>query len=247
MVGVIPLLAGAHVDPNLATRAAEIKGSDFAQLGDHALGRRTDAPTGTFVSMVEPVALAPMLADLFDENSFLGPSGLRSLSARLRDHPYQIPVPDTDPIDYESAEATTAHMNSNWRGPVWMPLNYLLIDTIARIGDELGAQAPAFSYPTGTGPATSLTQISADLRARIISLWRRQHGRRPIYGGVPTLQNDPAWRDNLLFFEYFHGDNGAGLGAMHQTGWTALVADLIAGRRLSPDPLGALHLSEQSS
>ena len=243
MVGLIPLLASAHVDSDLAARA-EAAGGDFAQLGDHALGRRTDTAAGTFVSMVEPAALEPMLADLFDEDSFLGPFGLRSLSARLRDHPYQIPVPDTSPIDYEPAEATTAHVNSNWRGPVWMPLNYLLIDTIARIGDELGAQAPALSYPTGTGPATSLTEISADLRARIISLWRRQHGRRPVFGGVSTLQDDPAWRDNLIFFEYFHGDNGAGLGAMHQTGWTALVADLIAGRRLSPDPLGALHPTE---
>jgi hypothetical protein len=243
MVGLIPLLASAHVDAGLARRA-HAEGGDFAQLGEHALGRQTDTPTGTFVSTVEPTALAPMLADLFDEDSFLGPFGLRSLSARLRHHPYQIPVPDTNPIDYEPAEATAAHVNSNWRGPVWIPLNYLLIDAIARIGDELGAQAPTVSYPTGTGPATSLAEISADLRARIISLWKRQHGRRPIFGGVSTLQDDPAWRDNLLFFEYFHGDNGAGLGAMHQTGWTALVADLIAGRRLSPDPLGALHLSE---
>jgi len=122
--------------------------------------------------------------------------------------------------------------------------DHLLIDTIARMGDELGAQAPALSYPTGTGPVTSLTEISADLRARIISLWRRQNDRRPVFGGVSTLQDDPAWRDNLIFFEYFHGDNGAGLGAMHQTGWTALVADLITGRRLSPDPLGALHPAE---
>ena len=101
--------------------------------------------------MVEPATLAPMLADLLDEDSFLGPFGLRSLSARLRGHPYQIPVPDTNPIDYEPAEATTAHVNSNWRGPVWMPLNYLLIDTIARIGDDLGARSPTFSCPTGTG------------------------------------------------------------------------------------------------
>ena len=150
MVGLIPLLASAHIDPDLATKAAAA-GSDFAQLGEHALGRRTDTPTGTFVSMVEPAALAPMLADLFDEGSFLGPFGLRSLSARLRDHPYQIPVPDTNPIDYEPAEAATPHMNSNWRGPVWMPLNYLLIDAIARIGDELGDQAPTLNYPTGTG------------------------------------------------------------------------------------------------
>ncbi len=228
MVGLIPLLASARVAADLADMAGA-GGGAFAQLGEGALGRRTDTADGAFVSMVEPAALAPMLADVFDENSFLSPFGLRSLSARLRDHPYEIPVPGTDPIEYEPAEASARHVNSNWRGPVWMPVNYLLIDAIARIGDELGDRAPTFAYPTGTGP--------------VRSLWRRQNDQRPIFGGVSTLQNDPEWRENLLFFEYFHGDNGAGLGAMHQTGWTALVADPITGRRLSPDPLGALRAS----
>jgi hypothetical protein len=243
MVGLIPLLASGHIDPDIAAKAVA-QGGEFAQLGTHALGRRTDTSTGTFVSVVEPAALEPMLADLFDTESFLSPFGLRSLSARLRGRPYEIPVRGADPIDYEPAEATALHVNSNWRGPVWMPLNYLFIDALARIGDQLGDQAPAPQYPTASGAGSSLTEISGDLRARIISLWRRQQDRRPVFGGVTTLQNDPNWRDNLLFFEYFQGDDGAGLGAMHQTGWTALVADLITGRRLSPDPLGALHPTE---
>jgi hypothetical protein len=247
MVGLIPLLATARIDPGIAAKAVA-HGGEFAQLGTQAVGRRMDTPAGTFVSVVEPAKLQKMLADVFDEDSFLAPFGLRSLSARLRDNPYKIDIPEggtskEHSIAYEPAEATELNRNSNWRGPVWLPLNYLLIDAIARIGGELGEQAPSLPYPTGSGTTKTPSEISADLRARIISLWRGQHGRRPIFGDVPRLQEDPAWRENLLFFEYFHGDNGAGLGAMHQTGWTALVADLITGRRLSPDPLGALHVA----
>ena len=120
--------------------------------------------------------------------------------------------------------------NSNWRGPLWMPLNYLVISSLERyhrfFGDEL-----TIEYPAGSGRRLILDAIAADLSDRLISLFLvGPDGRRPCFGQVERLQTDPAWKDNIVFNEYFHGDNGAGLGASHQTGWTGLVADLIIRR-----------------
>jgi hypothetical protein len=120
--------------------------------------------------------------------------------------------------------------NSNWRGPIWMPLNYLLISTLDRYARFFG-DGLQLEYPTGSGRTLDLADIAADLRARLIKLFTRgDDGRRPCFGGVERFQRDPAWQDNLLFNEYFHGDDGAGLGASHQTGWTGVIADLIRGR-----------------
>jgi hypothetical protein len=117
--------------------------------------------------------------------------------------------------------------NSNWRGPVWFPLNYLAINALDRYARHLG-DAFTVEYPTGSGKQLTLGEIADDLRQRLVSLFRvGADGRRPAYGWVDRLQHDPAWKDNIMFFEYFHGDNGAGLGASHQTGWTGIVADLI--------------------
>jgi hypothetical protein len=120
--------------------------------------------------------------------------------------------------------------NSNWRGPLWFPLNYLLISALERyhrfFGDELEIE-----YPTGSGQRRTLDKIAEDLRQRLVSLFLRgADGRRPCFGTYERMQSDPAWNDNVLFNEYFHGDTGAGLGATHQTGWTGVVADLIRGR-----------------
>jgi hypothetical protein len=120
--------------------------------------------------------------------------------------------------------------NSNWRGPVWFPLNYLVVTALERyyrfFGDDLKVD-----YPAGSGAQHTLAEIAADLRERLVSLFLRDsEGKRPCFGGIDRFQQDPAWRDNLVFNEYFHGDNGAGLGASHQTGWTGVVADLIRGR-----------------
>jgi hypothetical protein len=128
--------------------------------------------------------------------------------------------------------------NSNWRGPVWMPLNYLLISMLGRyhqfLGDDLTVE-----YPTGSGRQLTLGQVAADLQDRLISLFvPGPDGRRPCFGGVSRLQDDPAWRDNLVFSEYFHGDNGAGLGASHQTGWTGLIADVIRRRHGAVPTIG---------
>ena len=137
-------------------------------------------------------------------------------------------------VGYEPAESRTGMFggNSNWRGPVWMPVNYLVLRNLQRYARSLGATAE-IEYPTGSGHTQSLALCADDLRERLISLFRRgTDGRRPCNGWVAKLQDDPRWRDNIAFSEYFHGDNGAGLGASHQTGWTGLVADLIC----RPDP-----------
>jgi hypothetical protein len=177
--------------------------------------------------------LQRIFARLFDPDEFLSPHGLRALSAHHRDHPYELDVEGVRAsIDYEPAESTTSMFggNSNWRGPVWMPLNYLVVGAIERyarfFGDEFTVE-----YPTGSGELHRLDDVAADLRKRLIGLFTiGADGRRACFGGVERLQNDPRWFANVAFNEYFHGDNGAGLGATHQTGWTGLVADLIRGR-----------------
>jgi hypothetical protein len=132
-------------------------------------------------------------------------------------------------IDYEPAESRTSMYggNSNWRGPVWFPVNYLAIRALLQYAaffeDDFTVE-----YPTGSGRQRTLREVAGDLADRLVGIWLTgADGGRPAAGGVEQLRNDPAWKDNLLFHEYFHGDDGAGLGASHQTGWTALVADLI--------------------
>ncbi|HTT53680.1 MAG TPA: hypothetical protein VMH35_19980, partial [Streptosporangiaceae bacterium] len=185
--------------------------------------------------------LEKVLAKLLDEQEFLSPYGLRALSAYHRDHPYQLDVEGfSATVDYEPAESTTDMFggNSNWRGPLWFPLNYLICASLERyarfFGDDL-----MFEYPTGSGQQRTLSDIVDDLGSRLTSIFLTgPDGRRPCFGWVDRLQNDPAWKDNLMFNEYFHGDNAAGLGASHQTGWTAVIADLIRRRHGDIRPTG---------
>jgi hypothetical protein len=182
------------------------------------------------LSLAGPDKLARLLTRLFDESEFLSRHGLRALSAWHREHPYAIDIEGYQgTIDYEPAESTTPLFggNSNWRGPVWFPVNYLVISALERYHTFFGADL-TLEYPTRSGRQLTLDRIAADLSDRLISLFARDaNGQRPCFGGTELLQSGPAWRDNLVFNEYFHGDNGAGLGASHQTGWTGLVADLI--------------------
>jgi hypothetical protein len=242
MVGIIPLLAVAVIDERMLARA-ETLGKQFTRFLDNKglrdrgqmreRGLLRGDPGQLLLGVVGVDHLLRLFERLFDEAEFLSPYGLRALSAYHRDHPYELDVEGVRAtIDYEPAESTTAMFggNSNWRGPLWFPLNYLLISALERyhrfFGDELDIE-----YPTGSGQRRTLDAIADDLRQRLVSLFLRgADGRRPCFGSYERLQNDPAWNDNLLFNEYFHGDTGAGLGATHQTGWTGVVADLIRGR-----------------
>jgi hypothetical protein len=135
----------------------------------------------------------------------------------------------TSTVDYEPAESTSTLFggNSNWRGPVWFPVNTLLIDALLRYHQHLG-DGYTVEYPRRSGVQRTLHEVSVDLAERLVAIFLRdERGRRPVFGGLERFQTDPAWRDSLLFHEYFNGDDGAGLGASHQTGWTGLVADLI--------------------
>jgi hypothetical protein len=137
-------------------------------------------------------------------------------------------------IDYEPAESTNFLFggNSNWRGPVWFPLNYLLIEALDHYHDYFG-DGLLVEHPAGSGAQMPLSAVADDLARRLVSIFLTgPDGRRPVFGGYELFQHDPAWKNQLWFHEYFHGDTGAGLGASHQTGWTGLVLDLIADRRL---------------
>jgi hypothetical protein len=177
-----------------------------------------------------------MLARLLDTEEFLSPHGLRSVSRYHRDHPLHFDYNGlTADLDYEPAESTTAMFggNSNWRGPVWMPLNYLSVLALRRLDQYFGEDLTV-ELPTGSGNRVTLGGVADDLSRRLVSTFLEDaDGRRPVFGDTQRFQTDPAWHDLLPFYEYFHGDNGAGLGASHQTGWTGLVADLIASRRLA--------------
>jgi len=175
--------------------------------------------------------LRRVLAYMLDENEFLSPFGIRSLSAYHREHPFELDLDDqTHRIEYEPGESRTAMFggNSNWRGPIWLPLNFLLIESLERYHYFYG-DALTVEYPTGSGKLMNLRDIAADLRRRIASLFLRdpKTGRRPCHGGDTRYHDDPNFRDLLLFNEYFHGDTGRGLGASHQTGWTALVVNCL--------------------
>jgi hypothetical protein len=244
MVGIIPMLAAVVVDQQMLERSLSISKqlADYTErhgFGDTEKLRQTGLMRGEpgdqrlLLNVVGVERLEKLFTKLFDESEFLSPYGLRALSAYHRDNPYVLDAEGVHAtIDYEPAESTTNMFggNSNWRGPVWFPLNYLVCTSLGRyhrfFGDDL-----TFEYPTGSGRRLTLDAIVADLQDRLISIFLRDlDGRRPCFGWVERLQQDPAWRDNLVFNEYFHGDNGAGLGAAHQTGWTGLVADLIRRR-----------------
>lgn len=174
--------------------------------------------------------LTRILEKVLDENQFLSPYGIRSVSKGLQKEPFVINLGDKEfRLDYEPAESTTPLFggNSNWRGPVWFPLNFLLIESLQKFhyyfGDNLQVECP-----TGSGKMANLWEVSTNISYRLIQLFLKdKEGRRPVYGGIEKFQTDPYWKDYIHFHEYFNGDNGSGLGASNQTGWTSLVAKLI--------------------
>jgi hypothetical protein len=182
------------------------------------------------LALVNPERLRRILTKMLDENEFLGPHGIRSISKFHKRHPYVFRVNGQEHrVDYLPAESNTGMFggNSNWRGPVWMPVNALIIRALQNFylyyGDNFKIECP-----TGSGRLMNLFEVSKEISDRLVSTFTRdERGRRPVYGGSEKFQTDPHWRDYILFYEYFHGDNGAGLGASHQTGWTGLIAKLI--------------------
>jgi hypothetical protein len=168
---------------------------------------------------------------MLDPNEFLSEHGVRALSKYHEQHPYSVTLDGhTYTVDYEPAESRTGLFggNSNWRGPVWLPLNYLFIEALQRFHHYFGDDF-LVECPTGSGQMLTLWQVANELSRRVARLFLRDQatGRRAVFGDNPLFQSDPHWRDYVPFYEYFHGDTGAGLGASHQTGWTALVAKLI--------------------
>lgn len=237
MVGLIPLFAVAAIDDNLATRLP-----DFASRAEWFVKHKPQFAASVahllkgvpgckrMLSVTTPAQLKRILATVLDEGEFLSPYGLRSLSAYHSEHPLEVDLGSSVcRLDYEPGESTSGLFggNSNWRGPVWFPLNYLAVEALRRyhrcLGDEFMVE-----LPTGSGELYNLNQISNDLCKRLVDLFLEDtSGSRPVFGTTARFQNDSRWHDLLMFSEYFHGDSGEGLGASHQTGWTALVVDLI--------------------
>ena len=252
MVGLIPALAAVVLEEDDLRHSLSV-GKQFAdlliregigqpdKLRDGGVLRGQPGEQRLLLSLAGPHRLERLLAKLFDESEFLSPHGLRALSAHHRDHPYVINIEGVQAsINYEPAESTTPMFggNSDWRGPVWFPLNYLMVTMLERYHRFFGEDYTV-EYPTGSGRRLHLGQVAADLSDRLISIFTNgPDGRRPCFGGTELMQTDPAWHDNLIFSEYFHGDNGAAIGAFHQTGWTGLVADLIRRRHGEVEAVG---------
>jgi hypothetical protein len=192
--------------------------------------RTTGRKARRLMAVVDEERLRRVLKFMLDEDEFLSPHGIRALSRCHHDHPYKLRVDGMEySVDYEPAESSTGLFggNSNWRGPVWFPVNYLIIEALQKFHHYLG---PDFTVecPTGSGQMMTLWEVAGEISRRLTGVFLRdEQGRRPVNGGIERFQSDPHWREYIWFYEYFHGDNGAGIGASHQTGWTALVAKLL--------------------
>jgi len=237
MVGLIPLFAITILESNLIDKLPRFKQrmqwfmDNWEEIDKH-LEQREEAGHNKhlLLSIVNREKLLCILKVLLDEAEFLSPYGVRSLSRYHLEHPYELDINGiTHSVDYEPAESNSGLFggNSNWRGPIWLPVNYLIIESLQTFyhfyGDELKAE-----FPTGSGNLLNLEEIAVALSLRLTNIFLRDgKGQRPVHGHIENFQRDPYWRDLVLFYEYFHGDNGAGLGASHQTGWTGLVANLF--------------------
>ncbi|MGH9779104.1 MAG: MGH1-like glycoside hydrolase domain-containing protein, partial [Candidatus Acidiferrales bacterium] len=237
MVGLIPLFAAETLEPEVVDKLPGFKRrmqwfiDNRPELREHVkLQARPDGKVRRLLSIVECDKLLSVLRYMLDESEFLSPHGIRAISRYHLEHPYVFNVNGHEHrVDYEPAESSTGLFggNSNWRGPVWFPVNYLLLESVQKFhyffGDDLKVE-----FPTGAGRKLTLWEVAAELSRRLSSIFLRDaEGRRPVYGGIEKFQTDPHWRNLIQFHEYFHGDNGVGVGASHQTGWTGLVAKLI--------------------
>jgi len=191
--------------------------------------QRPDGARALF-SLVTPEQLRRVLRFMLDENEFLSPHGIRSVSMYHRDHPYVMKTGGVEyRMSYDPGESTTGMFggNSNWRGPIWLPINYLILESLRRYHQYLGDDFRV-ECPTGSGQMMTLLEVFHELARRLSTIFLPdERGERPVFQGIDIYRNDPHWRDLVLFHEYFHGDTGKGLGASHQTGWTGLIAKLL--------------------
>jgi Mannosylglycerate hydrolase MGH1-like glycoside hydrolase domain len=239
MVGLLPLCAATVIERWQRERVPGLTAEAFALLRRMPELRTSIHATGEghfgvaergIIALVNESRLRRILSRMLDENEFLSPYGIRALSRYHAEHPYIFSVQGQEHrVDYLPAESDSGMFggNSNWRGPIWMPVNVLLIRTLLQYylyyGDSFKIECP-----TGSGNSMNLFEVAREISSRLTRIFLRdQAGQRPVFGGAEKFQSDPNWRDHLLFYEYFHGDNGAGIGASHQTGWTGLVATLI--------------------
>jgi hypothetical protein len=238
-VGLLPLCAATVIEKWQRERVPQAVASLLERLRQMPELLESIHPTGPghmgvdgrgIFALVNPERLRRILSKMLDENEFLSPYGIRSLSKFHQGNPFVFHVNSQEyRVDYLPAESNTGMFggNSNWRGPVWMPVNTLIIRSLLNFylyyGDNFKIECP-----TGSGKMMNLFEVAKEIADRLTRIFiRNEHGNRPVYGGTEKFQTDPHWRDHILFYEYFHGDNGAGLGASHQTGWTGGVAKLI--------------------
>jgi hypothetical protein len=237
LVGLTPLFAVETIEPEMLAKVPNFR-ERLEWFMEHrpdlaALVSRWHEPgvgERRLIALVRGHRMKALLKRMLDPNEFYSDHGVRAVSKYHAAHPFVLALNGAEhALSYEPAESRSGLFggNSNWRGPVWMPMNYLLVEALQKFhhyyGDDFTVECPV-----GSGRHLTLEQVADDLSQRLISLFTRDAtGSRPVFGGQPTFQQDPQWRDHLLFYEYFHGDNGAGLGASHQTGWTGLVAKLL--------------------
>jgi Glycosyl hydrolase family 63 C-terminal domain len=241
MVGLIPLFAVETLESDVIDSLPGFKRrmqwfiDNLPEFGSFIETITTPTGVQRHLALVNRRRLRQLLAVMLDETEFLSEYGIRSLSRVHRSSPYRLVVDGVEHrVDYEPAESQTGLFggNSNWRGPIWFPVNFLIIESLQKFDyffrNDCDHDDFEVECPTGSGRMMNLWDVSQELSRRLINLFLRDaHGRRPVNGAGATFQEDPHWRDLILFYEYFHGDSGAGLGASHQTGWTGLVAKLI--------------------
>jgi hypothetical protein len=248
MVGLIPLFAVETLEPETLDRLPDFKRrlewfidnrpdltENLACMESEGMGQRR------LLSIADKDQLRSILKFMLDEREFLSPHGIRALSQFHRDKPYKLTVEDTEHrVDYEPGESTTGLFggNSNWRGPIWFPVNYLLVESLQKFHHYLGPEFKV-EFPTGSGTTMSLWEVAGELSRRMTSIFLQdEKGRRPVFENLEKFQTDPHWRDLVLFHEFFHGDTGAGVGASHQTGWTGVVTKLMQQSGESRDRSG---------
>jgi hypothetical protein len=236
IVGLIPLFAVETLEPEIVSKLPGFQRrmqwfiDNEPELRNHISMQETPRGTRRLLSIVNAERLKKVLRYMLDESEFLSDYGIRALSRVHRDTPFELHINGmTHRVDYEPAESSSGLFggNSNWRGPIWFPINFLLIESLQKFhhfhGDPLQVECP-----TGSRQMKTLWEIAGDISRRLTRIFLRNgEGRRPVFGNAETLQKDSHWNGYVPFHEYFHGDTGAGVGASHQTGWTGLIAKLI--------------------